>query len=166
MEREIIEVYCGDGRGKTALALGQCLRAAVLGKSVKVIQFMKGRESRSLDFIQDIPDYDIGIFRFEKQFGCYETLGPSEREEANANIRNGINYAHRVIQTRDCDFLVLDEILGVLDYGIISSKELGEMLSMKADSTRIVITGTKLPEDLIPYVDAITRLTIEKEAEN
>ena len=49
-----IHVYTGNGKGKTALAIGQSLRVATQGKSVIVIQFLKGRDQRSLDFLQDV----------------------------------------------------------------------------------------------------------------
>lgn len=52
MEKEFTEVYCGGGKGKTTLAIGQCLRASTQGKSVIIIQFLKGRERRELDFLR------------------------------------------------------------------------------------------------------------------
>ena len=58
MERELTEVYCGNGKGKTALAIGQSLREATQGKSVIVIQFLKGRERKSLDFLQELMNLD------------------------------------------------------------------------------------------------------------
>lgn len=67
MERELTEVYCGNGKGKTALAIGQSIREAVQGKSVIVIQFLKGCEKRSLDFLEDLDNLDFKIFRFEKR---------------------------------------------------------------------------------------------------
>ena len=59
MERELTEVYCGNGKGKTALAIGQSIREAVQGKSVIVIQFLKGSEKRSLDFLEDLANLDF-----------------------------------------------------------------------------------------------------------
>lgn len=53
MEREITEVYCGNGKGKTTLAVGRGLRFATQGKSVIIIQFLKGRERRELDFLEE-----------------------------------------------------------------------------------------------------------------
>ena len=47
MEKEFTEVYCGSGKGKTTLAVGQCLRASANGKSVIIIQFLKGKERRA-----------------------------------------------------------------------------------------------------------------------
>ena len=59
MEKEITEVYCGNGRGKTTLAIGQALRASSQGKSVIIIQFLKGNERRELDFLEEL---DLLIF--------------------------------------------------------------------------------------------------------
>ena len=80
MEKELTEVYCGNGKGKTALAIGQSLRVATQGKSVIVIQFLKGRDQRSLDFLQDVDNLDFKIFRFEKRECCYEDLTEEEKE--------------------------------------------------------------------------------------
>ena len=66
MEREITEVYCGNGKGKTTLAVGRGLRFATQGKSVIIIQFLKGRERRELDFLEELDNFDFKIFRFEK----------------------------------------------------------------------------------------------------
>ena len=72
MEKEFTEVYCGGGKGKTTLAIGQCLRASAQGKSVIIIQFLKGRERRELDFLEELDNLDIKIFRFEKHDEGYE----------------------------------------------------------------------------------------------
>ena len=59
MEKEITEVYCGNGRGKTTLAIGQALRASSQGKSVIIIQFLKGNERRELDFLEELDQPDL-----------------------------------------------------------------------------------------------------------
>ena len=78
MEKEFTEVYCGGGKGKTTLAIGQCLRASAQGKSVIIIQFLKGRERRELDFLAELDNLDIKIFRFEKHDEGYEELNEQE----------------------------------------------------------------------------------------
>ena len=74
MKKELTEVYCGSAKGKTTLALGHSLRAAAEGKSVIIIQFLKGKETRSVDFLEQLDDLDIKIFRFEKRDCCYDCL--------------------------------------------------------------------------------------------
>lgn len=159
MEKELIEVYCGSAKGKTTLALGQSLRAAAEGKSVIIIQFLKGKERRSVDFLEKMDGLDIKIFRFEKRDCCYANLTDKEKEEERFNILNGLNFARKVIVTQECDFLFLDEILGVMEQGIISVDNVAEILGQRDKSMQIVMTGTNLPEGLRPYVDKVIRLT-------
>ena len=159
MGKELTEVLCGYGRGKTALAIGQSIRAATQGKSAIIIQFLKGRERRALDFLQDLDNLDIRIFRFEKHMRSFEDLNEQEREEESSNIVNAMNYARKVIATGGCDFLVLDEILGIIEYGIVSVEAIVDVLKMKEDSMHIVMTGRVLPDGLLPYVDSVTTLT-------
>lgn len=161
MEKELTEVYCGGGIGKTTLALGQSLKASMQGKSVIVIQFLKGKEKRELDFLEELDNLDIKIFRFEKFGTCYESLSSQEKDEEKRNILNGLNFARKVIATQECDFLVLDEILGLLDNEITTVESIIDILKLKDESMRIIMTGRNLPKELMPYVDSVTTLTTE-----
>ena len=161
MERELTEVYCGSGRGNTTLAMGQSLRASTQGKSVIIIQFLKGRERRELDFLEDLDNLDFKIFRFEKMDTCYNDLSEQEKTEERTNILNGLNFARKVIATGECDFLLLDEILGLMDKGIAPVETIIDMLKQKDESMHIVMTGRWLPEALKPYVDSVTTMTTE-----
>lgn len=162
MERKITEVYCGNGRGKTTLAIGQCLRASTQGQSVIIIQFLKGKERQEMDFLEDLENFDIKIFRFEKHDICYAELNDQEKAEEKRNILNGLNFARKVIATQECDFLVLDEILGLLDSDIASVEAIEEILAHKGESMRIIMTGRSLPDELKAYVDSVTTLTTEE----
>lgn len=162
MERELTEVYCGNGRGKTALAMGQSLRASTQGKSVIIIQFLKGNERRELDFLEELDELDIKIFRFEKMENCYDSLNEQEKDEEKRNILNGLNFARKVIATRECDFLVLDEILGVMENGIATWEMITEILKLKDESMHIVLTGNVMPEELADFVDSVTTITTQE----
>ena len=128
MKRELTEVYCGKAKGKTTLALGHSLRAAAEGKSVIIIQFLKGKERRSMDFLEELDHLDIKIFRFEKRDCCYDQLTEEEKAEERSNILNGLNFARKVVVTQECDLLVLDEILGLMEQGIVSTDVVGDIL--------------------------------------
>ena len=164
MEKEITEVYCRNGRGKTTLAIGQALRASSQGKSVIIIQFLKGNERRELDFLEELDQLDIKIFRFEKMETCYDQLNEEEQAEEERNILNGLNFARKVIATQECDFLVLDELLGLLENRIATVDMIAEILKMKSESMHIVITGRRVPAELLDYVDSVTTITtLERE---
>ncbi|MDO5136621.1 MAG: cob(I)yrinic acid a,c-diamide adenosyltransferase [Eubacteriales bacterium] len=158
MKRELTEVYCGNGRGKTTLAMGQSLRASALGKSVIIIQFLKGNERRELDFLEELDQLDIKIFRFERMEACYNDLSPQEQDEEKRNIINGLNFARKVVATQECDFLVLDEILGLLDKGIATPEMIGDILKQKDESMHIIMTGQRMTKSLLDYVDSVTTL--------
>ncbi len=162
MNEGLTEIYCGRGRGKTTLALGQSLKASIQGNSVIIIQFLKGKERRELDILEDLEGQDIKIFRFEKMDNCYADLTEEEKGEENLNILNAVNFAHKVVATQECDFLVLDEILGLLDIGIITVDTIKEILKLKDPSMHIVMTGWEYPPELEEYIDSVTTITTEE----
>lgn len=161
MESKYTEVICGNGTGKTAMAVGKSLQAAVQGQSVIIIQFLKGKERQDVDFLEGLSDQDIKIFRFERMEQCYAELTPEEQEEENLNIRNGVNFARKVIATGECDCLVLDEILGLVDKEIIKAETIRELLTLKDPCIHIILTGRNMPESLRDCVDAVTRVETE-----
>ena len=98
MKKGLVEVYCGTGKGKSTLALGQSVRACAQGKSVIIIQFLKGKESSELEFIEDLSPLDLKIFRFEKSKIYYENLSEQEKAEEKKNIlyRNALRLFPRL----------------------------------------------------------------------
>ena len=161
MERNLTEVIYGSGSGKTAMAVGKCLRASLQGKSVIVIHFLKGSERGETDILEELKDFDIKTFRFEKQEAFYQELSDQEKEEERVNIQNGLNFARKVIATRECDFLVLDELLGVIDMGIALKETIMDVLSARDGSMEIIMTGTNMPGWMAELVDQVTRVTTE-----
>ena len=157
MKKGLVEVYCGTGKGKSTLALGQSVRECARGKSVIIIQFLKGNESDELEFIEGLKELDLKMFRFEKSKSCYENLNDQEKSEEINNIRNGLNFAKKVIATEECDMLVLDEIFGVVDHGIMAVEDLKRLLEM-VDTMHVVLTGDRCPEEIKPVADCITVL--------
>ena len=71
------------------------------------------------------------------------------------------HFARKVIATQECDFLLLDEILALPDYGITTAEAIGDILKMKDESMHILLTGRTLPDSLRKYADSITTLTTE-----
>ena len=108
----------------------------------------------------------LDVYKRQKQDCCYDDLTDEEKEEERSNILNGLNFARKVIVTQECDFLLLDEILGVIEQGIVSVDTVAEILRQRDRSMQIVMTGTNLPEGLRPYVDTVIRLTEDTVEEN
>lgn len=158
-----IEIYYGAGKGKTTTALGLCIREAGLGKTVIIVQFLKGKDCSELDLIKRL-EPEVNLFRFEKAEATYADLTEEEREEERMNIKNGLNYVRKVLTTGQCDILLIDEFLDVINYGILSVDEAKELLAEKNDEMGLILTGRKLPEGMEEITDNIYCLQVMKES--
>lgn len=158
MSGRYIHIFCGSGVGKTSAALGKGIREAGRGKSVVLIQFLKEKQAGDLqDFFRRL-EPEVKLFRFEKFPENYESLTKREQEEEARNIKNGLNFAKKVLVTEECDVLILDEILGLTEKGIVTIDELRVLIDAVGDSTELLLTGTNRCEELWPYVDEVTEL--------
>ena len=157
MGKAHVTVFCGNGRGKTSAALGQGIFGASAGKSVIIIQFLKGKIGERIDFIKRL-EPEIKAFCFEKSDVNYEALSPEEQKEEAMNIRNGLNFARKVLTTDGCDVLILDEGLGLIDKGILTVEELKTLLEAGDGDTELMLTGIRMYDELYPYVDEVFRI--------
>ena len=94
-----VEVYCGQGKGKTSSALGHCIKAAGQGKQVIIVQFLKGKDTEEISFIRRL-EPEIQLFSFEKYEQHYMDLTPEQKKEQEHFIGNGLCYTKKVIDTR------------------------------------------------------------------
>ena len=122
MAKGLIHIYTGDGRGKSPAALGRAVLASVEGKRVVIIQFLKGKGLGDADFLRRL-EPEIKVFHFEKADENFEELSEERKQEETLNIKNGINFANKVLTTGECDLLILDEVLGLVDKNIITVEE-------------------------------------------
>ena len=159
-----VQVYYGTGRGKSPAALGRAIRAAASGKTVFIIQFLKGKTDHEMQYLKRL-EPEIKFFRFEKSEEYFSELTEEEQMEEVKNIRNGINFAKKVLSTGECDLLILDEVLGLVDHGLIDIETLKNLISSRLEGTDLILTGWVLNDELRPYIDEIYHLmpdTIDK----
>ena len=168
MKHGCVEVICGTGKGKTTLAVGKGIVALTKQKKVILIQFLKGSANQEgLEILRNL-EPNLKMFRFEKSDTVFADLSEEEKAEELMNIRNGFNFAKKVVATGECDLLILDEVLGIIDQNIIKAEEFIKLLDASLDDTGLVMTGNVLPEGLKPYVDVISRIEyieVDKEGE-
>ena len=158
----MIQIYYGDGRGKSTAALGNAIHAASEGKNIVMVQFLKGKRNEEEENFLKRLEPEIKIFRFEKTEESYEELSEEQKLEAALNIKNGLNYARKVLVTGECDLLVLDEILGVIDNGLVTKEDIKAVIDAKSEGVDLVMTGRVLDDDLREYADEIYRIVSEK----
>ncbi len=160
MEKGLVYVYAGDGRGKSPAAIGRAVQAAVEGRQVVIIQFMKGRGLQDSEFLRRM-EPEIKLFRFEKSDENFEELPEERKQEEIRNIKNGLNFAKKVLSTGECDLLILDEVLGLVEKGIVSVEELKAMLDCRED-TSVILTGITLSDEICLLADEISKIETVK----
>lgn len=157
MEKGMIYIYSGEGHGKSPAALGRALQTACRGENVVIIRFLKGRGLSDSDFVKRL-EPEIKIFRFEKSDENFVNLSEERKAEEIGNIKNGLNFAKKVMNTDECSLLILDEVLEVLDNGIISVEELRTLLLCKPEGMDIIMTGTTSNDEAYPLADEVTKV--------
>lgn len=164
MKEGKLQIYCGSGKGKTTAAIGLAIREASRGRSVFVVQFLKGKHPEEISFIQRL-EPEIKMFRFQKREDSFEDLTPQEREEEIPNLRNGLNFAKKVLATGECDVLILDEVLGLVEQGIATLDEIHGLLD-SAEDTELIFTGIKLCPEMLEWADEVYQITALKETDS
>lgn len=157
MNKGYIHIYSGEGHGKSPAALGKAIQCASQGDDVVIIQFLKGKGLVDSSFVKRL-EPEIKIFRFEKSDEDFLDLPEHKRMEEINNIKNGLNFARKVIKTSGCRLLILDEVLGLVDNHIITVDELKELLDVKPDDMNIILTGITLSDQVCAMADEVTRV--------
>lgn len=160
MAKGLIYIYAGDGRGKSPAAIGRAVQAAMEGKQVVIIQFLKGKGLKDSEFLRRM-EPEIKLFRFEKSDENFEELPEGKKAEEISNIRNGMNFARKVLATGECDLLILDEVLGLVEKGIVSVEDLKAMLECRED-TSVILTGIKLNDEICVLADEVSKIETVK----
>lgn len=161
MDKGIVHIYCGHGKGKTSAALGKAIQSASSGKTVMIIQFLKKRHNDEIGFIRRL-EPEIKLFRFERSEESFENLSEEKRAEECMNIRNGMNFARKVISTQGCDVLILDEVLGLVEAGITTKEELKTLIELKDEEMDLILTGVNECEELWELADEVTVMVNKK----
>jgi cob(I)alamin adenosyltransferase len=148
-----IQIYTGNGKGKTTAAFGLTLRAAGAGKKSFIAQFVKGMPYSEIAAVNKyLPDITI------KQYGldCFIVNKPTEKDIEAA--RNGLTEVAHIIASGNYDVIVLDEACIAIYYNLFSVEELIDVIKQKQEPTEIIITGRYAPKELIEFADLVTEM--------
>ena len=164
MDKGSIHIYCGEGKGKTTAAIGQGIQEASQGRSVIIIQFMKERNAEAIGFVQRL-EPEIKLFRFQKAEEAFEDLPDAEKAEEK-NLKNALNFARKVLVTEECDVLILDEVLGLVEAGVIEAEELRALFEAKGEYTSLILTGIYPAKEIWQYADEVTEMVTAYKADS
>ena len=148
-----IQVYTGNGKGKTTAALGLALRAAGAGLKVYFAQFIKGMDYSELHSIKKLSE-NITL----KQYGreCFIYKEPDEDDIKAA--RRGFDEVSQIISKGTHEIVVLDEINIAIYYKLISVEEILELINTKPENVELVLTGRNVDKRIIERADLVTEM--------
>ena len=152
----MVHVICGPGKGKSSSAVGFGIMGALEDKKVIIIQYLKGvLEEDDKELLKRL-EPEMKVFRFARSHGLFVDLPEEQQVEEVINMKNGFNFARKVMVTGECDILILDEILGLLDWNVVSEDDVIQLLENKNSEMEVIMTGSECPEKLRAYVDHVS----------
>ena len=148
----MIQLYTGNGKGKTTAAIGMAIRAAGAGNKVFFAQFVKGRPYSELNVLKNIPSIVV------KQYGleCFIIKDPTERDIQAA--REGLQEVKSVIQSGSYGLIILDEACIALYYNLFTLEEFLDVVCLLKPQNELIITGRYAPGELISQADLVTEM--------
>jgi len=149
----LIQIYTGDGKGKTTAALGLALRAAGSGMKVLIIQFMKKWDYGELYSLKLIPHITLETFG-TKEFIYKGKAKKIDYEEAEKAFSFGVEG----VQSGNYDLVIFDELNMALYYELLDLKEVIKKIKEKPEKVEVVITGRKAPQEIIEIADLVTEM--------
>lgn len=152
LEKGYIQVYTGNGKGKTTAALGIVLRTICAGNKAFIGQFMKGQNYSELK----APDYLPGL-KIE-QFGDLFFINGKPSQSDIDNAHKGLEKMKEVLSSGEYDMVVFDEINTSLYFKLIDVEEVLEVLALKPEKTEVILTGRYAPDEIIEKADLVTEM--------
>jgi len=154
LEKGLVHVYTGNGKGKTSAAFGLALRAIGNGFKVFVIQFIKGGfDYGELQAVKFLPNLELRAFGRGK---FISKMPPDKRDVRLA--REGFELAKRVIESGDFDIVILDEINVAIHLKLIKLDEVLNLILNKPKHVELVLTGRNAPAEIADVADLVTEM--------
>ena len=149
----MLQIYIGNGKGKTTAALGLGLRAVGAEKKVLLIQFLKDGKSSEIEAIKKLKNFDV------KTFGRKGFISKNKLLKEDFNLaEQGFNFAQKAIQSKKYDLIILDEMNMVNYFGLIKTKDLIGLIKKIPSKTELILTGRQASKKLIQLADLVTEM--------
>jgi cob(I)alamin adenosyltransferase len=151
----LIQVYTGDGKGKTTAALGLAIRAAGHGMRVGFIQFLKSEPCGEHLFMSQYHAFDM------VQISTGDSFTKS-RGQMSEEVQRTLAYAEEQMLSGRYDLLILDEIFVAIHKGLITTKQVLDLLEKKPGSLELILTGRYAPSEIVQRTDLVTEMRMIK----
>ena len=148
-----VQVYTGDGKGKTTAALGLALRAAGAGLRVYFGQFIKNADYSEIKALARFADC-ITVRQFGR--GCFLLTEPAPEDRAAA--RRALEGLSEALTSGDYDLVIADEANVAVTLGLIEANDLVSLIDLRPEQVELVLTGRGAPEAVLARADLVTEM--------
>jgi cob(I)alamin adenosyltransferase len=156
LERGLIQVYTGDGKGKTTASIGLGIRAVGRGFKVYMVQFLKGTDTGELHTLKNIENFKV--FRFQSTEKFFWSLNEEEKKILAEDMKKAYEFVVDVLQNKKCDILILDEIMAAIHSKMYTVEDVLKLIDMKPTEMELVLTGRSAPQEIIEKADLVTEM--------
>jgi cob(I)alamin adenosyltransferase len=155
MEKGLIEVYTGDGKGKTTAVIGLACRA--IGHNLKVcyIYFHKNPERWGYGEFKILEKIGIDVFGFAKEHPYFDKV---EKEKLREECLKGIEFIKKIYKEKKYDVIICDEILISLRDSFLKEEEIIKIMEEKPENVELVLTGRIATEKIIEKADLVSEI--------
>jgi cob(I)alamin adenosyltransferase len=151
LKKGLVQLYTGNGKGKTTAGLGQAIRASGQGLRVGIIQFFKGRCSGEQRMAKRL---NLKIYSF---CPVHPALG-GERKKAKRECREGLRFAQEIIQSKKYDLIILDEINIATRDRLVEVNDVLTLIKKKPKKVELILTGRGASKKIIASSDLVTEM--------
>lgn len=148
-----VQVYTGDGKGKTTAAMGLALRAAGAGLKVFIAQFVKSEKYSEVIALERLSDL---ITCRQYGSGCWLQGQPDDGDIQLA--RSGLDEVRQIIAAGRHDVVILDEANIATHFGLLSAEDLTALIDIKPPGIELIFTGRKADPRLIDRADLVSEV--------
>ncbi len=152
----MLQIYCGEGKGKTTASLGLAIRMAGAGMRVAFVQFMKGGDTSELSVISRIPE--ITVMRCDRNYGFFKTLTEDDKSELTTCHNDLLERAF----SGGYDAIILDEFNFAYGHNLMDRGRAENLILGAATSAEVVITGREPAEIFTDSADYISEIKCVK----
>ncbi len=150
----MIQVYCGNGKGKTTAAIGLAIRAVGRGKKVIFAQFLKGTKTGELEVLKQLSN--VTVIRNPKELGFLSRMNDLEKREVTEFHNQTLEKIQKILLEEMIDLLVLDELTYPYIWNLIDKEKVEALILQKPEKLEIVITGREPDSFFLEHADYIT----------
>ncbi|MCQ9207361.1 MAG: cob(I)yrinic acid a,c-diamide adenosyltransferase [Omnitrophica bacterium] len=152
LKKGLVQVYTGNGKGKTTAAFGLALRATGAGLKVYILQFIKGRFYSELAAFKRIK----GLKIVQSGRGCFIRKKPNQRDRDLAE--KGLLKAEANIMSGIYDVVILDEVNVALHFELLNTEDIITLIKKKPKNVELVLTGRYCPQEILKQADLVTEM--------